>query len=179
VSEDKTAPKSPGEVEVVKALKELNRRLPEDMPEKDRKAVLDIAKCLLKGDPESLDELHRTCCGYAKDPERLKDIFDQFGKLWKSLDLGDLRVTSVLGKGEKLVAIRVDIPIGQNNYLRLASTPGRGGFVVHDLKLIDEEGKLIPVTEMVENSNPFGAARRISRNMVDAIEMQQKEGKKP
>jgi hypothetical protein len=172
---DLGAPKATSDAEIQIALKELKKRLPDDMPAKEREFVSDMAQCLLRGDEKSLQQLHSMCRDFARNPEQLKQRFEQFAKLWKSLDLGDLRVTPVLGRDETLAAVTMDIPIGQNNHLRLASRDGLGGFVVHTRYGVDDEGKLVALEQIAKESSPFGAARRIARNLVDAVQAQRKD----
>jgi len=169
-AERQKAPTAPEKTEIQKALKELNARLPKDIDDADRKVVLDMAGALLKGDRDSLDKLNQTCCDYEKNPEALKKIFGHFAKLWKGLNLGEIRIDDDRDADGRVVTM--DIPLGDDNYLRFGSRPGSGGFVVHRFKAVARDGELRDAQEISRLSSPYGAGLRISRDMVEAIKKQ-------
>jgi hypothetical protein len=144
------------------------------LTEEQRRAVLHMATLLARGNRDSLNELNQWCGQFAANPQELNGHFANLARVLQRMGI-NATVRPVSDAGGQLAVARLDIPCGNGNWLRFASRPANGGFVVSEGTAINAQGEVTPIFEALPGRSPYGAGRIIARTLVDNAGQRQRE----
>lgn len=152
----------------IRRTRDVVSRLP-GVSDQDRQVVAEMASLILQGNQDSIDRLNQFCQSFNNNPTELLRHFTNMRAVLAGLGIQTPELQQVLNPDRSLAAVSLDLPTSGNNFLRLASRPGLGGFVVTRSTVFNPDGTEVPVEHILQQNSPYGAALAVRRLLRSAL----------